>query len=122
MPLCHSCNKGFANWDELALHILATKKGHRKGKKWAAKYMALNGLSAKAQGKYEFDRTPLTEEDRANKEDTRMRLSGITQFETTTCPKCKDRHRISLEAEFATSPVAWRIGGNIAKICQGCGG
>ena len=116
---CHSCALEFDDYKALALHIIASKKGHRKGKIWAAKYMHRNALNAKKQ---DYGRTPLTEEQKDNKEDSRRILSGDTKPVVVNCPKCRNNHRTVLEEEFAESPEAWKIKGLNAVMCPRCTG
>lgn len=119
MPKCNSCGKECEDFRELALHIMAGKSSHRKGKKWAATY-----LQRRVLNKREYDnneRTPLTEEQKQTREDLKMTLSGKTRYVNTICPKCKTTAMPSLEVEYITSPLAWRIGDRLAKICESCG-
>ncbi len=121
METCHSCHQSFADFKELALHISKSKKGHRKGKKWAAKYIMMNGLSSKNRNGNRPVRVALTEEQKANKEDTRRELSGDNEYATTVCPNCKNRSRPLLPREFAENPVAWRVKDSLVVMCSGCG-
>ncbi len=117
---CNSCGQLFAGYQELALHISTSKTGHRKGKRWAAKYISRHVIN---KHKFDFNgRTPLTTEQKMNKEDTKRVLSGGQRYAETVCPKCKIRGQTAMEEEFASSPQAWRIGGRLAVMCDGCGG
>lgn len=118
--LCHSCNQSFEDFRELALHISSSKKGHRKGKRWAAKYIIGNRLN----GKRTFDngRVPLTNEQRINKEDTRRELSGELEVVNTICLLGKHPVRQSLPIEYSKSPDAWRIKGHLVVMCNNCKG
>ncbi len=117
---CLSCGKECEDYQELALHISSSKKGHRKGKRWAAKYISRHVIGKK---KLEFNgRVPLTEEQKANKEDTKRVLSGDMEYANTICLKCKKHGRPLLEIEYVTSPHALRVQGKLAKLCANCGG
>ena len=117
---CLSCGADFWDYQSLALHILASKKGHRKGKKWAAKYINRHVLNKK---KTEYNgRVPLTAEQKANKEDTRRVLAGGQRVAEIVCPHCHKPSRVALEVEYVSSPQAWRIQGRLVKMCANCGG
>ncbi len=118
--LCRSCGKVCEDYQELALHISTSKKGHSKGKRWAAAYISryvINKHIRELNG-----RTPLSSEDRANKEDARRVLSGEQRVADVICPKCRKPSRVTLETEYVSSPQAWRIQGRLAKMCTGCEG
>lgn len=70
MIICRSCGKSdFEDYNTLAMHIMASKKGHFQSKKWAAKVlMQVSRLNKKK----EFENRPqLTEEEKENKRDSR---------------------------------------------------
>ena len=118
--LCHSCDKPFGDYRELALHILSSKKGHRQGRRWAARYLShLNALARKEnfQGHSE-----LTEADKENKRSTIRKLSGESVFVEALCPHCKRKSRQNLPIEYAESKEAWRNKGCLVVLCQSCGG
>jgi hypothetical protein len=121
MPTCISCHAEFPDFKELALHISCSKTGHRKGKRWAAKYIAINGLSAKAKGQ-KYDRIALTADQKESKKDCRVTISGINKVADTVCPKCKLKLRQLLPVEYVQSPMAWRKENRLAILCVGCGG
>lgn len=120
--LCHSCNKTFEDYKELALHISANRKGHKKGRKWAAKYIMLNGLSPKNRFEQRKLGNPLTAEQRAIREDNKRILSSDNEYVNTICPKCKKGGRRLLPVEYTKSKTAWRIKSNLVILCQNCGG
>jgi hypothetical protein len=119
MVNCHSCGQSFENFGELALHIASSRKGHRQGKVWAAKYLV---------GKVKRDmpqRSPMTEEERenraANLEESRRQVSGREKIEQTVCPLCKSFSRQSLPVEYVGSLQAWRNDkGLVVVCCEGC--
>lgn len=118
--LCNSCHAIFEDYGELARHILASKKGHKRGKMWAAKYLNRHVINKRF-----FENngcSPLTAEDTKNKQDTKRVLSGQQRSMETFCPKCKKINRAVLEAEYVANPLAWRIGGRLVKLCISCGG
>ncbi len=116
---CNSCGTECEDYRELALHISTSKTGHRKGKRWAAKYISRHVINKRT---IEYNgRTPLTAEQRANREDTRYVLSGERKVADTVCPKCKKSSRDVLEAEYVSSPQAWKMQGRLAKLCDDCG-
>ena len=118
---CHSCDQKFPDYKSLALHIVSSKKGHRKGKGWAAKYIQKSVLVA---DKKQYGQAPMTEEQKESlrdaKEDIRRVLSGNTKSVIAKCPKCKNNHRKLLEEEFAGCPEAWKLDGLIATSCPSC--
>jgi hypothetical protein len=117
---CRSCDKSFEDYRELALHISSTKKGHRKGKRWAARY--LMHVQALARKELNSSRSPLTEEEKKSKRSIKRELSGGQEYALTICPFCKKGHREVLPVEFAQSREAWRIKNVLAVMCQSCGG
>jgi len=114
---CHSCIATFADYKELALHISSSRKGHRSGKRWAAKYIAINMLSAEKRNGKKTTRTPLTETEKENKLDSKRELSGKHETVVTICPQCKKGQRQLLPEEFTSSPLAWRIKDCLAVLC-----
>ncbi len=117
---CNSCQKPFADFNELALHISSQKKGHRKGKKWAAKYlMRTRQLDKK---KLNNGGIGLTSEDRKNRETTIRELSGKNEMVIAHCPKCKTRKQQVLPVEYVSSSEAWHMGDKLVVICEGCRG
>ena len=119
MPKCFNCDEVFPDYMALALHITSAKKGHRKGKRWAAKYLMLNKISI--DKKRNNNRTPLTEKDRENKRNSKLELSGQTQTLLTYCPKCKKSYKQAVPVEYAMSPTAWRnTKGILIMACPNC--
>ena len=117
---CLSCGKECEDYKELALHISSSKKGHRKGKKWAARYINKNVINKR---KVEFNgRIALTTEQKISKEDTRRKLSGNMEYANVVCPKCERTNRPLLEVEYVNNSQAWRIRDRLAKLCNSCGG
>lgn len=118
MPLCIACKQAFGDYKELALHIQSSKKGHRKGKKWAANYMLkVRQLDQKKQIN---GRVPLTEEQKENKKSLVRELSGEEEYAITFCPHCKRGHREILPVEFSKSRDAWRVKDKLVVLCEGC--
>lgn len=120
MPTCRTCNKECADFKELALHIIASR--HRQGKRWAAKYIMMNNLSPSKRFADKRDRIALTDEDKANREDTRRVLSGAQEFVTTLCLRCNYPTRQSLPVEYSQGRDAWRIQGHLVVMCPSCRG
>ena len=119
---CHSCDAPpFANYKDLALHIMRNKNGHRKGRRWAAKFLSINTLSPAKRVDRKKSQGGLTEGDRENRRSTVRELSGKTKFVTTLCPRCKVEHPQYLPEEFVSAPLAWRIGEALAVTCGVCG-
>lgn len=119
--ICHSCHVDFPDYRSLAIHISTSKKGHKKGKKWASKYLLINGLSAK--NKYEHpERTPLTEEEKESKKNAKRELSGKTKYGQVFCPRCKQLYSRTVEVEYTDSPYALRKKGALVITCENCGG
>ncbi len=118
MPFCHSCKKPFADFKELALHIISSKKGHRHGKRWAAKYL----LKVRQLDKRKElnGRTPMTEEQKENKRNLERELSGENEFVITYCPHCKSLKKQPMPIEFTQSGEAWREKDKLVVLCPSC--
>ncbi len=116
--ICHSCQAEFDDYEALAKHISSSKQGHRKGKRWAANYL----LKSRALNQKKlFNSSPLTQEDRENRESTKREISGETEWILTVCPHCKKGHREQLPREFIESSVAWRTSrGTLIVNCSAC--
>jgi hypothetical protein len=116
--ICHSCNDEFTDYEALAKHIVANRKGHRKGKKWANGYLLkVKQLNAKKDFKY----IPETPEDRENKASCIRELSGETQFVKIICPSCKVYSQQKLPIEYIQSKEAWRgRAGTLVVNCLDC--
>jgi len=120
IPKCHYCNAPvFANWTELALHISSSRKGHRKGKRWAANFLI--GKKVKDKKKQQPRKRQTAEEKETKKNLVRV-LSGDTEFVDTLCLRGKHTVRQSLPVEYSQNPRAWRIQGRLVLTCVGCGG
>jgi hypothetical protein len=118
---CNSCGSIHEDYAELARHISTSKKGHRRGKKWAASFL----LKVKKlnQKKEPFDRIPLSEEDKENRREIRqqVQLSGVKKMVNTLCPHCKKGHSEAIEVEYVNSPTAWKTPrGTLNILCAGC--
>lgn len=121
MPVsCHSCQRSFADYKELALHISSSRKGHGRGKKWAAKFIMINGLSPDKREGRKNQRVALTEADKENRVNSARQLSGDNKYTETLCPNCRTKQRQSLPVEFITNPFAWSINKKFVVVCSGC--
>ena len=117
---CRYCHHAaFADYATLAQHVAAERKGHRGGKKWAARYLTrVNFLNQKRDLK---PRTPLTEQEKENRVSTFVELSGQNEIVTTLCSHCKSRTRQSLPIEYTRSNTAWRNKQGILVVsCPTC--
>ena len=122
MPLCLTCKQPFPDYKELALHIVANKKTHKKGRLWANKYlMNQRTLDMKATIQNR-NHTPLTEQERESKKDSQRELSGRLINTNTICPHCKKTSVYQFPIEYVKDPYAWRIGSNFVRLCPRCGG
>ena len=120
--LCLSCKTVIpGDFKELALHISHEKKGHRKGKIWAARYLTkVKYLDQKVSGQNR-ERTPMTEEQKETKASLVRELSGEYAAVLTVCPHCKKGHQETIEKEYAESETAWRSeSGKPMVLCSRC--
>lgn len=122
--LCHYCHHSpFADYTALAQHIIAEKRTHRKGRVWAAKFLTRQrqlDQSATMKARRE-NRSPLTEQEKENRQTTFVALSGEVSIQTTYCPRCRIRTRQSLALEYVKSPEAWRNRQGILVVsCARC--
>jgi hypothetical protein len=119
MPACNVCHQVFSTWPELALHIATTKKGHRRGKVWAAS--VLTNVRTLDQKRGMPERSPMTPEERESvkeaKEETHRELSGEAEMVMTVCPNCKRASRQNIPKEYTDSSNAWRTGNGTLIIC-----
>ena len=122
MPNCHSCGKPFDNFKDLALHIMQSKSGHRKGRKWASKFIMIGGLSKKSRdGRQQQSQVVLTKEEKVNKVSSARELSGREEYRQVYCPRCKYTHDYKLPVEYIESPVVWRTPqGTMIVACLSC--
>ena len=120
MISCHYCNETFEDYKALALHIMSSKKGHRNGKRWASKHIFLHNLSARAKNE-KRERVPLTEQEKANRDNLERIISGENEMVLTKCPGCKRTSRQLVPIEYAESQDAWRAdNGAIMMNCPVC--
>jgi len=118
---CHSCDEIFGDYKELALHIMSQpRKMHRKGRRWAAKFLSVRTLPLDKRNRRRNNGFELTEEDKENRIKIIRHLSGARKFVDTVCPKCDNKGGQYLESEFVETPFAWRVGGMLAVMCSGC--
>lgn len=113
---CISCGNVFDDYSELASHIISTKKGHRKGRKWAAQYVHRNLLN-KRDNKFK-DGKPAPPKTKPS--EISLQLSGNQRCVNTVCPKCHSLGQEVLEAEYANSPNVWRLDDRIVVVCIRC--
>jgi len=117
---CKACGHTFETWYELARHIMSKRdKEHRKSKRWAAKYLQRHVLNKRT---IERRGSPMTDEDKLAREDTRRKLSGTTEQVITVCPRCNHEQHQRVETEHIDNILAWRIRGCLVKLCMNCGG
>lgn len=119
--VCRVCNTNFEyDWHALAKHISTSKKGHRAGKKWAAKYLLqVNRLNAKRDLP---QRVALTEEQKESRRELKRETSGETESVKTYCPMCKHGGQAILEAEYTQSGIAWKRNDRFVIMCNPCRG
>lgn len=112
---CHSCHADFEDYKGLALHIMSTKKGHKKGRVWASRFLA-------QVNKKEFSpRNPFSEETKQTIRDCVRELSGESEVVKTLCPSCKILSNQRVESEYLTDKEAWRNSkGTLIVNCLGC--
>ena len=122
MPNCRYCHHApFSDWHELALHITKEKKGHSRGKTWAAKVLTnVNQLNQKRDLP---QRVPLTEEQKEARKESKQDLSGKERMVLTLCPKCNKVTSQVVPEEYAQSKRAWRASnGTLFITCEKCKG
>ena len=124
MPSCFCCGRtDFKDNIELAQHIAASKKGHRKSKTWASKVL-LNVRQLNRKGNLP-ERSSATEEEREAikdiKKELKVELSGELEVVMAGCPTCKQPHEVELPVEFTRSGIAWRTrSGMLITRCTKC--
>jgi hypothetical protein len=117
---CFYCEKDCEDYAELARHIMASKNGHGKGRRWAAKYLSINSLSPEKRHE-QRQGSPLTAQDYENREKARRVLSGTVKTVSTVCPNCHQSGRQVLPMEYIESKSAWRTkSGTLIVNCPGC--
>jgi len=122
MPDCNSCGDPFPDFKSLAIHISSEKHGHRKGKRWAAKYLLLNGLSSKQRFEHK-ERVALTEDEKDARDNAHRELSGETKMVYAYCSACRRKYPRVVEVEYIQSQTALRGGdGTLMITCENCGG
>ncbi|MCK9369916.1 hypothetical protein M0R04_08430 [Candidatus Dojkabacteria bacterium] len=120
--ICRVCNTDFgADWKALAKHIVSKKdKLHRKGRIWASKVlMNTKYLDSK---KDLNGRVPLTEQEKENKRDTKLEISGEEEFINAICPHCKVKYRAKVPIEYISLEHVWMINERYAIYCNDCRG
>ena len=121
--LCHYCHAICEDYNDLAKHIRDSKKGHARGKKWAAAYLLKVRILNKKKDKPEHDKkTPEQKEahDR-NKPLTVREMSGSLLDVVTICPQCKAVDTQKIPVEYARSKDAWRArNGTLIISCHRC--
>lgn len=116
---CRACGYDGKDWKDLAHHIQSSKKGHSRGKTWAAKI--LTNVEFLNQKRDMPERTPLTETEKAAKKNSVSEVSGNTRMVMTLCPKCNKVTSQALPVEYVGSPRAWRASnGALMVTCQNC--
>jgi hypothetical protein len=124
MPNCNSCGASFPNWAELATHIIASKRGHQRGRVWAS------GLLLKTKqlnAKKELTQSTASPEQKLAIKETKEylkeqgELSGDTEIKPCLCPSCKRTVSQELPTEYTSSPYSWKTGnGTLIVNCPSC--
>lgn len=122
IPTCHQCNIRFESWKELAQHIIKEKRTHknRNSRIWASKVLCEKKDKPKIKpvaSDPDKKETALGEENRENRS---IQLSGEFSVATCICPKCKNRHKQSLEVEFLSLEHLWLLNEKPAVFCESC--
>jgi len=120
MPNCKTCGASFIGFSELASHIRKNKKTHKKGQKWAAKYIHISKLSLKAKNGSFEPREPLTEEQKEARQECIRKPSGDMVTVDAICPKCKSKYRMLIEIEYAISKDALKVKDYFIRLCPDC--
>lgn len=122
---CFYCDFSAPDYQTLATHVSGSKKGHRRGKRWAAKYLMVNGLSfdkrhelpKRVANNPDKEKTAFGDENRAN---SKRVLSGKTEFARVFCPWCKKHNQRELPVEYTGSQFAWHREQCLVVCCEGC--
>jgi hypothetical protein len=126
MPDCKFCRTHFEDWKGLALHIQSSKTGHYFGKKWAAHFLMIGGLSPEKQRDRPRRRAPEPSEHTElwaeNQLKATRQMSGENAYEATVCPLCGKPSRQLLPVEYAADPWPWRVRGVLMVMCDRCRG
>jgi hypothetical protein len=126
---CRTCRQLFDSWDELANHVKEQckisnnpHKKDRAGLKWAKDFIKERRKRKLGTiGKKEIIKTPLTDEQRQNKQDSKLILSGETKVVKTYCNKCKRTIPQPLPIEYIESKQALRNNQGILEVlCSSC--
>jgi len=117
MPDCNSCHEPFADFGELAKHIIENQSTHPKSSViWARNFTLKHAIFAKKMP----ERTPYTEQDRLNREAClRNDISGRLKIATTFCVNCRQSQRQPIPIEL-DNPMVWRVKDMIVVTCEYC--
>lgn len=114
---CHNCDFTCEEYQSLAKHIISAQ--HKRGLKWANGFLLKHVLFKEANPNE--GRTPLSEQDRANKIDSQRELSGQGCIVVVQCPQCTKTSRQLLAEEFTRSNEAWKSKNNqYFVMCESC--
>ena len=126
---CRICQEVFENYHDLAMHLGRNRETHKLSygtRKWIAKMLAVNTLSAKARHEIpkriaqdpDYERTEYGNE---NRENARRELSGENEYVNTHCPQCNKGFRQLLPVEYFSNPLAWRNRIGVLMVdCPNC--
>lgn len=118
IPICNVCHKECQSWAELANHIWENRKTHRKGKVWAAHFLA------DVKTRPEIKRIPKDPDYKPtafgdmNREIATKELSGKTRRLYTVCPQCKKQGDNDIPVEISKN--IWNDNGKVFVLCKGC--
>jgi hypothetical protein len=117
MPDCNSCHEPFADFGELADHILNDQEHHPiKSINWARSFKLRHAIYAKKMP----ERTPYTEQDKINRENCQRVLSGELKIVDSFCPLCRRSSRHPIPIEHAENPMSWRVNKVLQITCESC--
>ena len=122
--ICSSCGVIKTDYGDLAKHIVASRKGHEKGKVWAHKFLLKpNILNRKVEALERLkQRRPLTEAEKENKRNSKVELSGEDKSVVTLCPKCGSINDQDLPVEYVSDVYTWKFAGQLVVSCENCSG
>jgi len=118
--ICSSCGVIKEDFKDLAKHIVASRKGHKKSRPWALKFLSKARILDQKRDTNKV-RVKLTETEKENKRSSKIKISGANKEVLTVCPSCGEIFAQEIPIEYIGDVDNWKQkDGSLIINCEGC--
>jgi uncharacterized C2H2 Zn-finger protein len=118
--ICSSCGVIKEDFKDLAKHVVASRKGHKKSRPWALKFLSKVRILDQKRDVNKV-RIKLTETEKENKRSSKIQISGVNKEVSIVCPNCGEVFTQEIPVEYVGDVDTWRQkDGSFVINCEGC--